>query len=406
VAPSGPIPAVVLSACVNALGVTRALGRRGVPVVLATRDPSGPTAQSRYVCDVWPCEDGEDALPSLLLARGGEFRERPVLFPITDRDVMTVSRYRHDLQRFFRIGLPDHDVVERAMSKRGFADWAGEFDLPIPTTLFIDSLDHLRAVLHDVPLPCIVKPDFQTPSAARPTHLKTARADTAEEVLERYERLAEVSPHAVVQQWIPGGDGDVYFCLQYYDRDGRPAVSFCGRKIRQWPPLCGSTASCEPSEDGGLSDLATRFFRAIGFRGLCSMEFKRLPDDGTHLMVEPTVGRTDWQSAVANANGVPIPYVAYRDLAGLPPEPVAPSTSRVKWVRWSSDTAAADYYRRKGELGRWQRVRSICPPVRWSVWSVTDPGPYLRRLWARMRQRVRRLWNRLPFGQRLPETNR
>ena len=390
------IPAVVLGGCVNALGVARALGSRGIPVTVVTSSnlPS-PAADSRYVRHVWRYEGGDDEMLELLLARGGQLEQAPVLFPITDAAVMALSLKRDELRRFYRIGLPDHTTLERTISKRGFAMWAQDLHLPIPATLFINNLDHLRTTLHNMPFPCILKPEFQTPRGTKQIYLKTARADTPQQLLELYEQLAHVSPRAIVQQWIPGGDGDVYFCLQYYDQNSRPLVSFCGRKIRQWPPFCGSTASCEPVDDELMIGLATRFFSSIGFRGLCSMEFKRAPGDALPLLVEPTAGRTDWQSAVANVNGVPIPYIAYCDLVGLQPRSTVLSNRKVKWVRWPSDAAAADYFIKRGELSMLQWLYSIRPPLRWSVWSIADPAPYLGQLPAKVRYRAKRLWTRL-----------
>ena len=49
----------------------------------------------------------------------------------------------------------------------------------------------------------------------------------------------------VLQEWVPGGDGDVVFCMQYYGSNGRPMVSFVGKKIRQWRPETGGTASAD-----------------------------------------------------------------------------------------------------------------------------------------------------------------
>ena len=42
------------------------------------------------------------------------------------------------------------------------------------------------------------------------------------------------------------------------------------------------------------------------------MEYKRDRRDGRFYMVEPTVGRTDFQEEVATVNGVNIPLAAYR----------------------------------------------------------------------------------------------
>src|SRR4029077_557792 len=84
--------------------------------------------------------------------------------------------------------------------------------------------------------------------------------------------------------------------------------------ICQWPPLVGGTASCvsAPAVRDELIALTDAFFERVGFVGLGSMEYKRDIRDGRFYMVEPTVGRTDYQEEVATLNGVNIPYAAYR----------------------------------------------------------------------------------------------
>ena len=388
------IPAVVLGTCINGLAVARALGRNGVPVVAVTRDASSPGVHSRFVRGLWRYDGGEDALVDLLLRRGGEFAQRPALFPITDRVVLAVAARREELARSYRLPLPEEELVRSAMGKRGFVSWAEKLGLPVPRTEFVSTLDEADAAAGRMSYPCVAKPDFQTPAGAQAARLKVCRAEGPAELVEFYRRIAPVEPSVVIQEWIPGGDGDVYFCLMYLDRGSRPLASFVGRKIRQWPPLSGTGCSLEPVVYGEMEDLARRFFTGIGYRGLGSLECKRGPE-GSLRLVEATIGRTDFNGGIADANGAAIAYAAYRDLAGLDPLPPRRRKRPVRWVRWSADRAAAAHYRRAGELGLLDWLWSIRPPVSWSTWAADDPLPYLAGLGARLRMRVGRLGRRL-----------
>ena len=53
------------------------------------------------------------------------------------------------------------------------------------------------------------------------------------------------------------------------------------------------------------------------------MEFKRDARTGEFLMIEPTVGRVDWQEEVATLNGVNIPLAAYLHEIGAEAAPAA-----------------------------------------------------------------------------------
>jgi hypothetical protein len=57
------------------------------------------------------------------------------------------------------------------------------------------------------------------------------------------------------------------------------------------------TASCTaaPEVHATLHQLTEAFFAQMSFEGMGSMEFKRDARSGDFLMIEPTVGRIDWQ---------------------------------------------------------------------------------------------------------------
>lgn len=404
-------PAIVLSMCVNGLGVARSLGRHGVPVIGVTHRRDDPGVHSRYVCRLWRHEPAGASLVDLMLEKRRYFDAPPVLFPTSDEMVRDLAARWDQLAGGFLVRLPDRALVEETMSKRGFAAWVERLGLPAPKTAFVDDPGQIRHVARDMTYPCVVKPEFQS---ARPTSggsLKVVRAENPEELIQAYLALSDEIPRAVVQEWIPGGDGEVFFCLQYYDDKSLPLASFCGRKIRQWPPHVGSTASCEPVVSLDLVRLTTAFFSGIGFKGLCSMEYKRDPRDGRLRMIEPTIGRTDFQSAVADINGVPIPYIAYCDLVGATAPKVQERRRRIKWVRLASDWASAKHYRGRKEISLLHYLRSIRPPMRPATWSPEDPMPLIADMRPRLRRKVRGALRRLglvgspnPTGDAVPHT--
>lgn len=394
------IPAIVMKLCINGMGVARSLGRNGVPVIGISVGSLLPGMSSRYVRDIWHCDGGDKEIVEMLIRRGSEFSDRPVLFPIGDMGVRCVANRFDEILRFYRIRLPDPQIVESIMSKRGIADWLAKIGLQAPQTVFIEDPDQITNVARTVTYPCIIKPEFRTTAFAQAAAQKAYRADNARGLICFYRSFCHVDPRAIVQEWIPGGDGDVFFCLQYYDSKSTPLVSFTGRKIRQWPPLCGGTASCEPVDCPEIEKLSTRFFTTIGFRGFCSMEFKKNSDTGEFLIVEPTVGRTDWQSDISTINGIPIPYIGYRDIVGLTPRIFTQTRMAYKWVRWFADKQSAEHYRKKGELSIIQRLNSIRPPVAGAVWCWDDPTPFLISVLRRVKRKFAKLIPQMKYSKR------
>jgi len=162
-----------------------------------------------------------------------------------------------------------------------------------------------------------------------------------------------------VQEWVPGRDSDVIFCLQYYGATRTPLISFVGRKIRQWIRRLAAQLLPPLHTTLRLSRRTTRFFQAVGMRGLCSMEFRRSATDGQLYMIEPTACRADYQEGVAVANGYNIPYAAYSDICSLAPYRPTPTRRPVKWVSVGDDYKAACHYVGRRELTWWRWLVSL-----------------------------------------------
>jgi D-aspartate ligase len=175
----------------------------------------------------------------------------------------------------------------------------------------------------------------------------------------------------IAQEWVEGGDDRIYFCLQYRTRVPGAVVSFTGRKLRSWPPATGGTASCVPAPDFAdeLVRLTDAFFTAVGYFGVGSMEFKRDARTGQFLMIEPTVGRTDFQEEIATLNGVNIPYAAYCGELGHGLRAAIGPAAAAAWAvtpidRWSCERQAT--------------VRSFPRGLRRydALWRLDDPMPW------------------------------
>jgi hypothetical protein len=106
---------------------------------------------------------------------------------------------------------------------------------------------------------------------------------------------------------------------------------FTGRKLASTPPGIGSTAFCTPAVDEELERTTKDFLDRVNYFGFGGVEYKRDARNGRFLIVEPTVGRTDWQAEAATLAGVNIPLIAYRHELGLPPLYPGPVDHRVVW---------------------------------------------------------------------------
>lgn len=382
--------AVVVGQDINALGVLRSLAEGGVTSFAFIADRSSPVGWSRHGTKV-TC--GALAGPELIAALrafadrrpGGS--EPPVLFLTEERGVETVCDHLPELTRRYRYTAPDAAVLRALLRKNEFQRLAERTGAPIPRSLHLTSAT-LPEAARDLSFPVILKPTARDYEYAR-RFAKAYRCANLGELAGWVERIMPVCHDLMVQEWIEGDDSDIYFCLTYCAPAPAERVAFVGRKLRSWPPRIGGTASCVavPEFHDELSRRTFDFFDSVGFVGIGSMEFKRDRRDGDFYMVEPTVGRTDFQQEVATVNGVNIPLRAFDAELGLPAEAARYADPAVVW----RDAQSVDQARRREAAAGIDlpRAPTVDALFRWS-----DPLPAVharaRPLLSRMRGLARR----------------
>ncbi|MFN2477881.1 MAG: hypothetical protein ABR615_01735, partial [Pseudonocardiaceae bacterium] len=259
-----------------------------------------------------------------------------VLFPADDTVVRIVAEHAGELATQFHFVLPDLPTVDRLLDKSVFHEWALANGFPVPHTAIVYNPGQLRAALGEMAFPVVFKPVERTPQWQDFSKYGTAyRFETVDD----FERLPfapfDAADRFVVQEWIPGRDSDVYFCLTYRNHNGEELAAQGGRKITQWRVDTGSTALAVTHQDAELHKLTRRLLDTAGHVGFGSLEVRRSTRDGRMLITEPTVGRPDLQTALAAAAGVNLVDMAYRDALRLPAPPSQPSREAI----WIHETA-------------------------------------------------------------------
>jgi hypothetical protein len=219
--------------------------------------------------------------------------------------------------------------VRALADKALFQAFAEAHGLPVPRTVVVSGSEGLAQLAELVP-PLVLKPADKAQVLSG--HVDRAlRVETLAEARAAAVRMSRAAGSVVAQEWIEGDDSDIYFALFACSRDGRIAGMFCGRKLVCEPPAVGNTAMCAPAGAAAaeIATLAARFVSVSEYRGIGGIEFKRDRRTGRFLIVEPTVGRTDWQAEIATLNGVNLPLLAVLDELGGPlqPAPAAPAAS-------------------------------------------------------------------------------
>ncbi len=378
-----PLSALVLGLDVNGLAVVRALASKGVSLsIIESNDAKDSVYQStRY---------GEIHYVNALTGKGtlslmSRFARSFLLYPTTDQQVAWFSQNRALLPDNIIHLFPSKEVVKYLLDKKRFFEFCHQNLFPVSQYRLVRSDDDIINKVTGLQFPLIIKtPEkvYGTPSLAKAYFIETCRG-----LKSTWEEIKTLHHEFIVQEFIPGEDSSIFFCMQYIDRSGNLLASFTGRKIRQWRPGCGGTASCEPVNRHELHDLTYNILTKAGFSGIGSMEYKLDVRTGQFYCIEPTVCRTDFQEQVAVANGVNIPWIAWRDAMGQKVTPVISNGGKKAWMHVLNDRLAADYYIGKGKLTRRKWLWSLRKVRSFDIWAWQDPGP----LFNAIKRKIKRL---------------
>lgn len=394
------IPAVVVGgekAC--GLGLVRSLGRGGVPVIVVDSNPHEPALHSRFARGVVVPTLRGRPLVDALLELSASLPGRPLLFLTGDEMVGTVSEFRSELAGAYRFRLPDHESLISLMHKTSFHRFAEAHGFPVPRSITLEGVGDIGR-LGELTFPCVIKPAIKNREYDDRDFQRGYRVGSKAEATPLCRELLAVVPGLVVQEWIEGPDGELHFCLQYRGADGSTVCSFTGRKLSIWPPDVGVTASCTAAREVApiLQPLTEAFFEAAHFVGMGSMEFKRDTRSGRFFMIEPTLGRADWQEEIATLHGANIPLAAYLHEMGHEVPAVARDPAQVAWR--GSWTHAGPAREAGVQAGR-PRLSGCYD----AYWRLQDPLPALfyagsivGSALSRALGRLRQPWNRLASG--------
>jgi predicted ATP-grasp superfamily ATP-dependent carboligase len=382
-------PALVLGAGLTALGVTRALGRAGIPRYLPQANPAA-VRRSRWY----------GAPPGgRLIERYGEFADYlqalpldgAVLVPAADDAAVAIAQLPVELNARFPSSLPSAPVLSALVDKGGLLALLDEHRVPHPRTIPVDrSFD--PADLGDLPIErAFIKPrDSQ--QFVRRFRVKGLHVDSRDALREHLSLLAREGIPVLVQEYVPGPPTNHYFVEGFIDAAGRIRARMSRKRLRMHPPDFGNSSAMVtvPLEEvaPASADLE-RLLHALRYRGVYSAEFKRDERDGVFRLLEINA-RPWWYVEFAARCGVDVVMMSYLDALGIEvPEVTAFDVGR-ELIYPLYDVRAC--LRADGSTlsGRVRKLVASWVRADWAACAWDDPWPPLADVTGFLRRSVSR----------------
>jgi predicted ATP-grasp superfamily ATP-dependent carboligase len=356
----------------SVLAVIRCLHDAGFDVTAAASTRLAPGLWSR-ACSArsilrGPGVDVEGFLGRLeSLLRTGRNR---VLIPGTDATLYAVSRHRERLARYVRIGLPDHETVERALDRACVSRSAAAVGLAAPDGRVCERVEEALERARVFGFPVLVKPVRTVAELDDRLIRHSSRLARDEDTVRELHRQLG---RCIVQR---RETGDVISFAGVATEQGLLG-SVVSRYRRTWPPEGGNACFSETiAVPGSLAERVEALVGAIGWRGLFELELIERADGSMEAIdFNP---RAYGSLSLACAAGVPLPAIWCKWLLGE--RPLVPKQRVGARYRWEdADLRHAAWQLRHGSVKRAAGVLAPQLDVTHAYFRPSDPAPLLAR---------------------------
>lgn len=376
-------PVLVLGCGLGGLAIFRSLGQLGVSVYGVDDDRNAPAAKSRYCRKFFRHSFNEslsgDFLLSLLTL-GKEFPTKPLLIPTTDELAVFVSEHANALEASFVFPRNIPGLVRSLSSKRAMYDLARHHGLKTPLTLFPQSLREVDACMTKLFFPVLVKGVWGNRLQSE-AGFKMKLISSSTELYDCYQRLSlAAASNIMLQEYIPGGDDQIYIFNGYFNETAECLAAFTGFKIRQSPIHFGSASLGECRWRAEVAEMTTTFLKKVGYRGVVDIGYRFDRRDGTFkvLDINPRVGQA-FRLFVAE-NGLDVVRSLYLDLSGQKVPECVPREGR-RWLIENNDIISSWHYFKEGSLEFSPWLKSFRGVQETAWFRLKDPVPFLVMMW-------------------------
>jgi predicted ATP-grasp superfamily ATP-dependent carboligase len=298
----------------SALAVTRALGRRGIPVITADTRRRALASASRFSAASFaypdPYEDADGFVAAVLAEAAA--RGVRVLLPVTDITASVLQERRDDLHEL-GFPFPSPETFFEWTDKAALLEKARARGIPTPPSAVAHDAAELARLGAGFGYPYVAKPFrsvVRDRDRWRATQVSVIRSPSEAARMHRDPTQFPV----LVQAYVEGAGAGI--SAAYYR--GEALGFFAHKRVREKPPSGGVSVvseSVEPS--AAMVGYSKRLLDSAGWHGVAMVEF-RVSGDGVPYLMEIN-GRLWGSLQLAIDAGADFPMLLYElGLGGAP----------------------------------------------------------------------------------------
>jgi len=372
------LPAIILSSHTAGLGVIRALGIKGVPIVSVYYDKNDMGYVSKYVKErvlaAHPEQHEEHFIGQLM--DYAKKKGKGLVIPADDATLSVVSKHKSVLEKYHIVACPDWNITERIIDKKHTYALAERIGIPLPRTIVPKSLDELEQYGKSIDYPCLVKP-CESHRYYEVFKRKMVRVENIVDLVSAYIQATDQGLEVMLQEYIPGEDDrgvnyNSYWC------DGEPLVEFTAEKVRLSPQGFGVPSVVISKEIPEVLEAGRMILKAMGYSGFSCTEFKKDTRDGVYKFMEVN-GRHNRSASLAMKCGINYPWIEYQHLVDGKIPAVSTYSHGIYWIDEFRDAYRYVEQCRKGRFSLIHQIRPYLKSNVFAVFDLRDLKPFIKR---------------------------
>ncbi len=306
-------PAIILGSHKIGLGIIRALGIKGIPVVSVYYNENDMGYVSKYVKEKFRVENpltNEEKFIDQLLEIGKKYKNA-VLFASDDPTLVSVSKFKQNLVDYFIVEAPDYNLLDRIITKSKTYNLAEKISVRCPKTFHPDNIEQALNYFNILNDQCILKPSV--------SHLfysifkqKMLFINSETELTNAYEKISKYGLEMMLQEFIPGDD-ECGVNYNTFSVNGEVLIEFTAQKKRLSPTRIGFPVVIESSWIPDVLEPGRKILKELHYTGFSCMEFKQHSITGEYVLMEVN-GRQNLSAPLAVRCGYNFPFITYRYL--------------------------------------------------------------------------------------------
>lgn len=387
-------PAWIFGSSINTLSFVRSLGRKGIPCVVLDSSPM-IGAQSKFTdfASISLSDLSSDLGIKCIIDAAQKCPVKPVIFATSDEHNEFLARHGHKLRRFCNFLVPKPETIDAVLNKREQYTTAERIGIPLPLSLYPESVEDLASYKDRLSFPCIIKPCKAHVGRQLLGGKKVKVAEGYDDLIEGWTRLGDRSSEFMVQEIIPGGDSDLFGYLAFWSNESNEIAWITKQKLRQNPPIYGDGALQKSVECEEARELSVRLLTELGYQGFVGVEFKKDPRDGKLKLMEINP-RTVSGNQLAVSSNIDFPYISYCFLTDSSYQFSGYFKPNVQFINEDWNFRAYLILRKKGEMSLFRYFYELFKSESRAIWALDDLKPAwctFRYLFKDMVKKIKRI---------------